>query len=218
MHVPSLSAPRSAPGAAPRPRRRATGRRLRRARRLAAAALPAIAVLALAFLAVSAPALASNYVGDHMDDFTLPDLEGAPVSLYGFGDDIVVVSFFATWCPPCADEAPSLENEIWQEYRDDGVTVLAVDLLEPVPVVRDWIAARGLTYPVVRAGDWDVFTRFPYAGGIPYNAIIDRDRILRYGHAGYERDVILQMMDELTGRAAVAAGATSWGAIKALYR
>lgn len=180
----------------------------------------ALGALAVAWLlaVTAAPARASNYVGDVMDDFTLPDLDGAPVSLYGFGDDIVVISFFATWCPPCNDEAPSLENEIWRTYAPYGVTLLAIDLLEPVTVVRNWINARGLTYPVVRAPDWDVFTRFPYAGGIPYNAIIDRNHVLRYGHAGYEREVMLQWLDELTGHAPVAATTPTWGAVKALFR
>ena len=178
-----------------------------------------VAACALAALvAPAAPARASNYVGDHMDDFTLPDLDGQPVSLYDFSGDIVVVNFFATWCPGCNDEAQSLEHEIWQAYQPYGVTVLAIDLQESLNVVRNWVAAQNLTYTVVRAADWSVFTRFPYAGGLPYNAIIDRDGILRYGHVGYERETILLMLDDLTGRSPVRAEPSTWGAVQALFR
>lgn len=176
-------------------------------------------VCALVALAVpAARARASNYVGDHMDDFTLPDLNGAPVSLSDFSGDIVVVNFFATWCPPCNEEAQSLEHEIWQAYAPYDVTVLAIDMQESLNVVRNWVAAQQLTYPVVRTADWTIFSRFPYAGGLPYNAIIDRGQILRYGHVGFERETLLQMLDELTGRTAVRAEPSSWGGVKALFR
>lgn len=178
-----------------------------------------LCLLSLLVLAlVPAPAPASNYVGDTMDDFTLLDVDGVPVSLYDYLGDIIVVNFFATWCPGCNVEAQSLEHEIWQEYREDGVTVLSIDILEQAAVVRSWIASQGVTYRVLLAPDWNVFIRFPYAGGLPYNAIIDRQMVLRYGHTGFEPAVIMQMLDELTGRSAVPVESSSWGAVRALYR
>lgn len=175
-----------------------------------------VAVLALALAPVAARA--SSHVGDVMADFTLLDTTGAPVSLYQFAGDVIVVNFFATWCPGCNDEAQSLEHEIWRTYRQYGVTVLAIDLQEQLAVVVPWIANQGVTYRVVMAPNWNVFAQFPFAGGLPYNAIIDRDMVLRYGHVGYERDVLLQMLDNLTDHSAVPAQATSWGTVQALFR
>lgn len=171
----------------------------------------------LPFLLTS-PAAASNYVGDTMDDFTLLDVDGQPVSLHDYLGDIIVVNFFATWCPGCNEEAQSLEHEIWREYQADGVTVLAIDLLESADVVRAWAASQGVTYQIVLSPNWDVFTRFPYAGGVPYNAIIDRQMVLRYGRVGYHPDEIVQMLDELTGRSAVPVETSTWGAVRAQYR
>lgn len=181
--------------------------------------MPRIArLMILLALLAPLPVAASNYVGDTMDDFTLLDVDGVPVSLYDFLGDIIVVNFFATWCPGCNEEAQSLEHDIWREYQADGVTVLSIDLLESASVVRAWIAAQGVTYKVVLSPNWDVFVRFPYAGGVPYNAIIDRQMVLRYGRVSYQRDEIVQMLDELTGRSAVPVETTSWGAVRALYR
>lgn len=182
---------------------------------------PILLVAAVACLAVLAPvgsATASNYVGDVMADFTLPDIDGVPVSLYDYAGDIIVVSFFATWCPGCNEEAQSLEHDIWQAYRDEGVTVLAIDLQEQVATVRNWVAGQGITYRVLMTPNWDVFSRFPYAGGLPYNAIIDRDMVLRYGHVFYERDILLQMLDTLLGHTPVGVQDSSWGAVQALFR
>lgn len=178
--------------------------------------LPLLIAVALCLGAV--PAAASNYVGDTMDDFTLLDVDGLPVSLYDFSGDIIVVNFFATWCPGCNEEAQSLEHDIWQAYRADGVTVLSIDLQEQVAVVRNWISLQGVTYRVLMAPNWNVFSRFPYAGGLPYNAIIDRDLVLRYGHVYYERDIILSMLDELLGRTPVRVETSTWGAVQALFR
>lgn len=174
--------------------------------------------LAMAMVLGTGSAAASSYVGDVMADFTLPDLDGVPVSLYDFGGDIIVVSFFATWCPGCNDEAQSLEHDIWQAYRDEGVTVLAIDLQEQVATVRNWAAAQGVTYRILMTPNWDVFSRFPYAGGLPYNAIIDRDMVLRYGHVFYERDILIQILDDLLGHTPVGVEPTTWGAVQALFR
>ena len=181
--------------------------------------LPLLAIiLCLGSLLPGTAVFASNYVGDVMDDFTLLDVNGAPVSLYDFAGDIIVVNFFATWCPGCNEEAQSLEHEIWRAYREHGVTVLAIDLQEQVATVLPWIAAQGVTYRVLMAPNWTVFTRFPYAGGLPYNAIIDRDMVLRYGHVFYEREVILGLLDELVGLAPVTTETTTWGSVQALFR
>ena len=177
-----------------------------------------IVALCLVAGAFALPARASSYVGDHMDDFTLLDLDGVPVSLYDFAGDIIVVNFFATWCPGCNEEAQSLEHEIWRTYREHGVTVLAIDLQESTAVVRNWVAGQGVTYRVLMAPNWTVFSRFPYAGGLPYNAIIDRGMILRYGHVYYERDVILGTLDSLLGFSPVGVETSSWGAVQALFR
>lgn len=175
-----------------------------------------LVIIALASAPVDARA--SSRVGDVMADFTLLDTTGAPVSLYQFAGDVIVVNFFATWCPGCNEEAQSLEHEIWRTYREYGVTVLAIDLQEQLAVVIPWIASQGVTYRVLMSPNWNVFTQFPFAGGLPYNAVIDRDMVLRYGHVGYERDVLLQLLDDLTDHSAVPVQATSWGSVQALFR
>lgn len=125
-------------------------------------------------LAAAGTAFATYQLGDPVDDFTLSGLFGTPTSLSDFAGDIIVINFFATWCPGCNLEAATLENDIHLAYREFGVTVLAIDMQEQAAVVRGWAAARGITCHVLMSPDWDVFARFPRAGGLPYSAVIDR--------------------------------------------
>ena len=167
---------------------------------------------------VGRPAPSVNPVDDNGDPIQMTDTKGRSFDLDSYRGKWVLLNFFATWCPGCNEEAQSLEHDIWQAYREDGVTVLSIDLQEQLAVVLPWIASQGVTYRVLMAPNWNVFSRFPYAGGLPYNAIIDRDMVLRYGHVFYERDIIIGMLDELLGRAPVATETTSWGSVQALFR
>jgi len=183
-----------------------------------------VAVLPLLLALGAAPsdrmpcATAQYVVGDVVDSFTLPDLAGNPVSLADYLGDIVVLNFFATWCPGCNVEAEHLENDIWQVYRDEGVTVLAVDIQEHAALVQGWAAAMGVTYEILLAPDWELFQLFPLAGGIPYNAILDRDHILRYGQMGFDLNALTALIEVILDEGSTPVDGASWGSVKALYR
>lgn len=164
------------------------------------------------------PAAAAYELGDTVSDFSLRDVNGSSAALYDYLGDIVVLNFFATWCPGCNDEAAELENSIWQAYRDHGVTVLAVDIQEPAPLVQGWAAALGVTYPILLAPDWELFTRFPNAQSIPYNAVLDRRMVMRYGVSGFEGPAIIAIVEQILAEDEVATEAVGWGAVKAMYR
>ncbi|MGD2136999.1 MAG: TlpA disulfide reductase family protein [Gammaproteobacteria bacterium] len=82
-------------------------------------------------------------------DFTLPDLEGKPVSLSDFRGKWVIVNYWATWCPPCLDEIPDLV-EFYEDNRDE-VVVLGVDYEEVnADYLREFVDSHFMSYPVVR--------------------------------------------------------------------
>ncbi len=165
------------------------------------------------------PVVAGAYeVGDVPDDFTLPDLLGVDASLYDHLGDIIVLNFFTTWCPGCNEEAGHLENDIWQVYQNDNLTVIAVDIMELAPLVQGWAAAQGVTYPIWMAPDWTLFGLFPGAGALPYNAVLDRNLEIRYGSMGFDLIAITDMIEVVLAEDQVPVAAASWGGIKALYR
>ena len=170
-----------------------------------------------AVLLVLAGSAAGYELGDTVADFTLPDLAGIDVSLHDHQGEIIVLNFFTTWCPGCNEEAAHLENDIWQVYGDDRVTVIAVDIQEPQPLVQGWAAAQGVTYPIWMAPDWTLIGEFPQAVAIPYNVVLDRDLVIRYASIGFDLNAITTMIDTIVDEGKVPIAAASWGGIKALY-
>ncbi|MDA1001183.1 MAG: TlpA disulfide reductase family protein [bacterium] len=82
-------------------------------------------------------------------DFTFPDLEGKPHRLRDLKGKVVILAFFATWCPLCNEEMPRLKA-IHEKYKDRGLTVLAVSIDRAgAGLVRAWVKEKKLTYPVL---------------------------------------------------------------------
>ena len=169
-------------------------------------------------LAAAAPARAGYQLGDTVNDFTLDDLTGTPTSLSEFAGDIIVLNFFATWCPGCNAEAAILENNIHQVYREHGVTVIAIDMQELPATVQAWVDSQGVTYRILMSPTWDLFALFPQAGGLPYNAVIDRDMVLRYSRILFDEAALVTTLNNLLGFDPVGVEAGTFGDIKALYR
>jgi cytochrome c biogenesis protein CcmG/thiol:disulfide interchange protein DsbE len=103
--------------------------------------------------------------------FTLTDLTGKSVSLADFKGKVVVLDFWATWCPPCRKEIPDFIS-IQGEYGARGVQVVGV-ALDEMPKVQAFVRDNGMNYPVLMGND-DVVARYGGIEGIPTTFIIDR--------------------------------------------
>ncbi|NIN67789.1 MAG: redoxin domain-containing protein [Anaerolineae bacterium] len=79
-------------------------------------------------------------------DFTLKLFDGSQLSLSELRGQVVVLNFWASWCPPCRDEAPILESA-WQRYGEAGVTVIGVDYQDTEAPALRFIEEFGITYP-----------------------------------------------------------------------
>ena len=79
----------------------------------------------------------------------LPDLAGERITLQGQRGRLVMLYFWATWCPFCTREMPSTIETIHREFRDQGLAVLAINLGESRAAVASWVMQHGLTFPVL---------------------------------------------------------------------
>jgi peroxiredoxin len=175
-----------------------------------------LAFLVLLAPVVTGPAVAYE-IGDPVADIQLTDLDDQPVALSDHHGEIVLLNFFATWCPGCNEEAAVLEQDVWQAYQDDGVTVIAINIQEPAGLVSGWAAALGLTYPIWLAPDWSVLDPFTGTPALPYNAVIGREMTLQYAQAGFDRDEIVAVIEQLLADDTVPTQRTSLSRVRALF-
>jgi cytochrome c biogenesis protein CcmG/thiol:disulfide interchange protein DsbE len=105
---------------------------------------------------------------------TLEKLDGSgTMSLAGLRGKVVVLNFWASWCGPCKDEAPLLE-QISVQYRDQGVVVLGIDSQDATSDGRKFAAKYGLTYPLLHTAGSDLSHSWGVTG-YPETFLLDRE-------------------------------------------
>jgi peroxiredoxin len=109
--------------------------------------------------------------------FTLTDLDGQPIRMADLRGKAVWINFWASWCPPCQQETPTL-REIAEEYRDQGLEVVAVDVQETVEDGRRYAERYGLTYTIGADVSGHVFRAYRVFG-LPTQFFVDADGVIQ---------------------------------------
>lgn len=108
--------------------------------------------------------------------FELPTLDGDTLALADYAGQIVLINFWASWCPPCTAEMSDFEA-YYQAHKDAGFVIIAINLEESPDVVADFVERQGLTFPV--ALDLNGRTFGEYGGrGLPTSFFVRRDGAL----------------------------------------
>src|SRR5688572_21404408 len=145
-------------------------------------------VLVLSVLAGCGAGAAGGGVGRRAADFTLNDLDGRPVALRELTArrDVVVISFWATWCRPCLVELPFLQ-EMYERHRSDGFSVLAVSMDGPESEaqVRPTVRRYGWTFPILLDRDTRVGGLYNPRRAAPLSIIVSRDGNVVWSHEGF---------------------------------
>jgi thiol-disulfide isomerase/thioredoxin len=118
------------------------------------------------------PARSTTIVGSEAPDFKLQDARGRPVTLSGLRGKVVVVDFWATWCPPCRALMPHLEK-MQREFAKKGLVVLGLDVGEGADEVAEFAKQHSYTFTLVLGAEPDVSAEY-YVEGYPTTFVIDR--------------------------------------------
>jgi peroxiredoxin len=140
-------------------------------------AMAAIVVASAAFAAggdASGPAPA----------FTLSTLAGQSSGLSAYKGQVVMVNFWATWCGPCQQEMPLLD-QMYKKYKPAGFTLIGVNVDKEAPPVKQLLERKPVSFPVLLDPANQVSKAY-HVDEMPSSVIIDRKGLIRYIHRGYK--------------------------------
>lgn len=115
-------------------------------------------------------------------ELSLHDLDGNEVALSDYQGQVVLVNNWATWCPPCRAEMPTLQK-YYDTHQDAGFTIIAIESGEPKTEVAEFVRVNKLTFPVwldLRQEALEAFRNF----GLPSSYVIDREGQIRLAWTG----------------------------------
>ena len=116
--------------------------------------------------------------------FTLPDMDGEMHSLNDFRGKVVMLNFWATWCPPCRREMPSMQR-LYEKYRERGLTVVAVNQFEDPDLVFEFTGRLSLepTFPILFDRESRVSEQYGVKG-LPTTYLLDKTGKIQFRAIG----------------------------------
>lgn len=157
--------------------------------------LHSISVLLIAaFTGLCSISLNANTPDTHSDsaavkltlapDFSLQSTNGATVTLSHFKGRVVLVNFWASWCPPCRTEMPMLDN-LAKSYKAAGLVVLGLNVDVDNEARDDYLKEHPVSFPILDDSKWST-AKLYIAPSQPVTFFIDRDGNLAHVHKGYK--------------------------------
>jgi thiol-disulfide isomerase/thioredoxin len=115
-------------------------------------------------------------------DFTLKTIDGKSLTLSQLKGKVVFLNFWATWCPPCRTEMPSMEI-LYQRYKDKGLEFVAVDIMESGAEVSGFLRDNSYSFPIALDASGNVSSSYGIQA-VPATFIIDRDSKIIFSAVG----------------------------------
>jgi peroxiredoxin len=146
--------------------------------------------------ASSSVALAADIApGDPGPAFSLASQAGPKIDLSSLKGQVVLINFWASWCGPCRQEMPVLE-QINKRYKALGVTLLGVNVEPDSSNAAGWLKATPVSFPILFDTDSKVSKLYDVAG-MPNTVILDRKGTVRFVHRGYKPGEENEYMDQI---------------------
>jgi len=153
-------------------------------------------IIALVFCILAATSLASSGLeGQQAPDFALKSSTGENLRLSEFRGDVVMINFWATWCGPCRQEMPLLD-ELYSRYQRVGFSLLGVNIDDDSRRAMQMIDELGVNFPVLFDARKDV-SKLYEVEAMPVTVIVDREGTVRYIHHGYKPGYEDKYLDQI---------------------
>ena len=126
----------------------------------------------------------SGLVGQPAPDFVLKSASGENIRLSEYRGDIVMINFWATWCGPCRQEMPLLD-ELYGRYGKVGFSLLGVNIDDDSEKALEMAEELGVSFPVLFDAEKEVSKRYQVEA-MPVTVLVDRSGTVRHVHHGYK--------------------------------
>ncbi len=133
--------------------------------------------------------------------FELEDVEGRPTEVVAQRDtDILVVTFWATWCQPCQSEMAKM-NAMYEELEPRGLRLFGVNIDSPdtASQVGPWVERAGYAFPILLDSETRILNRYHQNGEIPYYVVFDAEGHILSDHQGYSEGDVDKLRAYLEG-------------------
>jgi thiol-disulfide isomerase/thioredoxin len=148
---------------------------------------------------IISPAMAAVISGA-APDFTLKSAGGENLRLSEYRGEVVLINFWASWCGPCREEMPLLD-QLHSRYRSLGFTVLGVNVEEDPHKAKELLKDLHVSFPVL-FDDHSTVSRLYDIAAMPSTVLVDRNGNMRYLYKGYQpglENIYAQQVRELIG-------------------
>ena len=144
----------------------------------------------------AATSLASSGLeGQQAPDFALKSATGENLRLSEYRGDVVMINFWATWCGPCRQEMPLL-NELYNRYQRVGFNLLGVNIDDDSSRAMKMATELGVSFPVLFDSRKEV-SKLYEVNAMPVTVLVDREGNVRHVHHGYKPGYEEKYLDEI---------------------
>ena len=149
----------------------------------------------LALTLTASAASPTKLISQRAPDFVLRSIDGENVRLSEHLGEVVLVNFWASWCGPCRQEMPKLD-ELNAKYHRAGLLLVGVNVDEEAPKALEMAQAMKVGYPLLMDPHKDIVRAYQVTS-LPATIIIDREGVVRYVNEGYKPGTEKQYQNEL---------------------
>lgn len=128
------------------------------------------------------------HAGDEAPDFTVEMLDGSKQTLSALRGKVVLVTFWATWCPPCRQEMAHMQEGVIDHFAGKDLVVIPISRGETRATVESFIKKMGYTFPVGLDQDKSIYLKYA-TNYVPRSFVIDREGKVVYVAVGYDEVV-----------------------------